>query len=305
MAHWIDRATPLAQARLDGTAPRQHYGRVEVAAARPRTALTRFDGHGRGAAPAWSLNPYIGCQHACVYCYVPKTIHHDRAQWGAFVQVKEGLLQRLRAELRSKAPATVYLSTATDAYQPVEQEHRTTRHALELLARHDWPVDILTRSPLVLRDLDVLGRFSQVRLGMSIPTLDDDLRRLIEPGAPPIQVRLDALRALSDAGIETYANHCPSYPPTVGGPEDVARTLAATGARWVNANPMEYLADVGPYLYAALPADRAEWLARVTDPRRQAGYHEALRRACARYGMEVHRGFFNRPFAAGPAPTAG
>lgn len=294
----LSKVRPAAQTRLHEPTPgRQRYGAARVQEVTPRSALTDFHMGHEGGRPAWSLNPYVGCQHACTYCYVPDTIHAERWKWGTYVVTKPGIARRLAQEMKRRPRATVYISTATDPYQPLEQEQEATRQCLEVLARADWPVDILTRSPLVLRDLDVLGRFTQVRVGMSIPTLDDGLRRLIEPAAPPIAARLDTLRRLHEEGIETYGNYCPAYPPTKGiSPRDIAGAFAATGVVWVNSNPMTYLRDVLPALRAKLPPDQWEWLERIADRRRQDAFHQALRRAMEIEGIHVHKSFFKPPF---------
>lgn len=301
----LRRAQALAQSTLErpGQARRRRYGSVEVQEVVARSALTDFHMGRPDGEPSWSLNPYAGCQHACTYCYVPDTLHAERRRWGTYVLSKAGLPRLLAQEVRRKAPATVYVSTATDAYQPIEQERRATRACLEVLARVDWPVDVLTRSPLVLRDIDILQRFSQVRVGVSIPTMDDALRRLVEPAAPPIDARVETLHALHDAGIETYGNYCPAYPPTAGyTPGDIARTFAQAGVRWVNSTGMRYLQDVLPLLRRRLPG-HAEWVERATEPRRQQALHAALVRAFEREGIHVHASFFKPPFAARRART--
>ena len=118
----------------------------------------------------------------------------------------------LERELRGMAKDEVFLSSASDPYQPVEAKYRLTRRCLEVLLRHDFPVSILTRSPLVLRDLDILKRFGWIRVGMSITTVP--VRRF-EPGVPPLERRINTLKKLNEAGIQTYVSLAPVIPGIV------------------------------------------------------------------------------------------
>lgn len=152
----------------------------------------------------YSLNPYIGCQHACSYCYVPSVLHRNRADWGTVISAKINIPTLLMQELRKKSKGVVGISTATDAYQPAEQHYQLTRKCLELLARHRWSVDILTKSDLVIRDLDVLEKCTNVKIGFTIPTLCEEFRARVEPHAPPISRRFSALKECSDNGFSTY-----------------------------------------------------------------------------------------------------
>lgn len=296
----LRRARSLGQLHIDALdrgPGRSRYGAVEVKDAGAKSALNEF--RGMPGDPAWSLNPYVGCQHACTYCYVPKTLHAQRERWGDYVLVKTDLPHRLAKEIPRRERRRVYLSTGTDAYQSVEAEHHVTRRCLEVLARHDWPVDVLTRSPLVLRDVDLLGRFSDLRVGLSIPTLDDAVRAVVEPQAPPVEARLRALQALARAGLTTYANLAPAYPLTRDiTPAFVAETLRDAGARWVNVSPWRYLGEILPPLRRRLrEADREELEAYIRDPEWQRRMVRAYQVAFDRAGIPLHRGFFNPPGA--------
>lgn len=300
----LSKGRPLAQLHIDELERgpgRPRYGPVTVQEVPSRTALTEFMGGGR-SDPMWSLNPYAGCQHACTYCYVPKTIHAERERWGQRVLVKTDLPRILRHELRHKTPARVQLSTATDPYQSVEAEHRITRRCLEQLLRADWPIDILTRSPLVLRDLDLLKQFTNIRVGLSIPTLDDPVRAAIEPAAPPIEARLHALKALRDAGLSTYANLAPAYPLTNHiTPTFVAETLRDMGAQWVNISPWRYLREtLRPIRRRLRATGRTELEPFITDETRQTRLRRTFEVAFERAGLPLRVGFFNSP---GAPPT--
>src|SRR5436309_1720810 len=158
----------------------------------------------------YSFNPYIGCYHGCTFCYVPRLLQIDRNKWGASVVVKRNAATVLAKELRRLPRGLVAISTATDPYQFVEGKYRITRHSLEVLLRAQWPVSVLSRAPLMIRDLDLFRQFPEIEVGMSVPTLDDAARALLEPWAPPIDARLRCLRALADAGLTTFVGVAPA-----------------------------------------------------------------------------------------------
>jgi DNA repair photolyase len=161
-----------------------------------------------GSATGYTANLYKGCTHGCKYCYAP-SLTHDEREWGRYVDAKVNAPSVLDRELKGLRKDEVFLSSASDPYQPVEAKYRLTRRCLEILLRHDFPVSILTRSPLVLRDLELLKRFSWVRVGMSITTVP--VRRF-EPGVPPVERRVSTLKRLADAGIRTWVSLAPVIP---------------------------------------------------------------------------------------------
>ncbi|MFQ5918449.1 MAG: radical SAM protein [Thermoplasmata archaeon] len=180
----------------------------------------------------YSFNPYVGCYHGCVFCYSPRLLRVDREEWGASVVVKRNAATALARDVRRLPRGTVAISTGTDPYQHVEGKYRITRRSLEVLLRADWPVAILTRSPLVRRDADLFVRFGEIEVGMSIPTLDDRARALLEPWAPSIPARLRCLRELADLGVTTMIGFAPAYPLTDGWtPAKVAEAFAAVGVQ--------------------------------------------------------------------------
>lgn len=160
------------------------------------------------------INPYTGCQHACSYCYARfmKRFTGHKEPWGQFVDVKLNAPDLLRIELSKKKRGSVWISGVCDPYQPLERKYRLTRKCLEILSQHDWPVIVQTRSPLVLRDLDILRLGRDFEVGLSIATADDSIRKLFEPAAPPIPDRIRALDELHRAGIRTYAMIAPILP---------------------------------------------------------------------------------------------
>ncbi len=160
------------------------------------------------------INPYTGCQHACSYCYARfmKRFSGHQEPWGEFVDAKVNAPELLRRELGKKKRGKVWISGVCDPYQPLERKFGLTRKCLELLAPTDWPIVVQTRSPLVLRDLDVLQSSRDCQVGLSVTTADDHTRRLFEPHAPPIAERIRALDELHQAGIRTYAMIAPMLP---------------------------------------------------------------------------------------------
>ena len=162
----------------------------------------------------YAVNPYLGCSHACAYCYARfmRRMGHPGEAWGSFVDAKVNAVEMLREEAAKKPRGRVMLSSVTDAYQSLEEKYRLTRGCLEVLLECGYRVDILTKNVLVLRDIDLFKEFDEVEVGFTVTSLDDSVRAAFEPGASPIRARLDALKTLSDEGIPTYAFLGPMLP---------------------------------------------------------------------------------------------
>ncbi len=160
------------------------------------------------------INPYVGCQHACTYCYARfmKRFTGHREPWGEFVDVKVNAADLLQIEITKKKPGKVWVSGVCDPYQPLEAKYALTRKCLEILALHDWPVVIQTRSSLILRDLDIIKGAKNFEVGLTITTADDKIRQIFEPSAPPVEERLKVLEVLHRSGIKTYAMIAPMLP---------------------------------------------------------------------------------------------
>ncbi len=170
------------------------------------------------------LNPYVGCAFGCRYCYARfmKKFTGHTEPWGTFVDVKVNAAELLERELlslarRRKKPAEVWISGVCDPYQPLEARYQLTRSCLALLLKHNWPVRIQTKSPLVIRDIDIVsqtvgGKAPDCHVGFSIGTANEEIRRLFEPNAPSIADRIDALRQIHRAGIKTYVMIAPLMP---------------------------------------------------------------------------------------------
>jgi hypothetical protein len=155
------------------------------------------------------INPYTGCGHGCRYCYAvfmrKYSKHHQAAAWGSFVEAKTNIVDVLRNELsRKRKIGTAMLSSVCDPYQPAERKYGLTRGCIEALREHGWGINILTRSPLVTRDIDLLKTCIDASVGFSIPTDDDRVRAILEPASPPIARRIEALQEVHAAGIHTW-----------------------------------------------------------------------------------------------------
>ncbi len=162
----------------------------------------------------YTLNAYVGCSHDCRYCYAKfmKRFTGHREPWGGFVDVKVNAAEVLAREANRKKKGRVWISGVCDAYQSLEKKYELTRKCLEILVANGWPVTIQTKSPLVLRDLDVLKRAGDVEVGFTITTADDAVRKVFEPGAPQVEKRIEALQRLHAEGIRTYVMVAPMLP---------------------------------------------------------------------------------------------
>ena len=170
------------------------------------------------------INPYTGCQHNCLYCYAHfmKRFTGHKEPWGQFVDVKLNAPGLLSCEITRKRKDRVWVSGVCDPYQPLEAKYLLTRQCLEILAANNWPVTVQTRSPLVLRDVDIFQQGEDFEVGLSITTADDDIRKLFEPAAPSITQRLRALDELHRLGIRTFAMIAPMLPGVENLPELLA-----------------------------------------------------------------------------------
>ena len=235
----------------------------------------------------YSFNPYVGCYHGCLFCYVPRLLQIDRSEWGASVVVKRNAASVLAKEIRKVPKGLVAISTATDPYQFVEGKYRITRHALEVLLRAQWPVSVLSRSPLMLRDLDLFRQFDDIEVGMSVPTVDDRARALLEPWAPPIEARLRCLRQLADAGLTTFVSFAPAYPPTGGvTPEGIADAFSEAGVTKMFTRSLDGRWGALEAIETAVRASELrEELSRIGDPEHMTAFIRAVGEACQARGI--------------------
>jgi DNA repair photolyase len=198
----------------------------------------------------WTINPYRGCEFACRYCYARYTHEfmemRDGLEFERKIYIKQHAADLLRHELhRVKPGESIALGTATDPYQPAERRYEVTRSILEEFARHrGHELGIVTKSNLVVRDLELLQRVAQanrVSVHITITTLNTDLARILEPRAPRPDLRLDAVRDLAKAGVRVGLSCSPVIPGITDAPkhlEALIRAAADSGADYVFANPL-------------------------------------------------------------------
>jgi DNA repair photolyase len=196
----------------------------------------------------WTLNPYRGCTHGCHYCYARRYQTQFELgsgdEFASIIFVKVNFVEVLRRELRrpSWTKEDIAFGTATDCYQPIEGHYKLTRRSLEALCEFANPVGVITKGPMVVRDADVLreiGRRAHCTVCVSVPTVDEDAWRALEPGtAHPLQ-RLRAVRELVDAGIRAGVLMNPIVPGISSKPALIERTIKAIadhGAQFVGCN---------------------------------------------------------------------
>jgi DNA repair photolyase len=233
-----------------------------------RNALNRV----RGMPFAWSLNPYMGCAHRCTFCYVRAFEARADRPWderyGASIRVKTNVAEVLRRELAraSWQRETVAVGAATDPYQPAEGRYRLTRACIEAFAEASSPFSIITRGPLIVRDVDVLvaaARSARVSVTFSVPTLDHEIWSRTEPGTAPPRQRLRALSRLVSAGIDAGVGMAPILPGLSDRPEllaEVVREARAAGATGIWANLLYLRPGTREHFFTALERDWPELL---------------------------------------------
>ena len=199
---------------------------------------------------SWTINPYRGCEFACKYCYARYTHEfmelRDGVDFERKIYVKQHAAWMLRRDLKQVKPGEqIALGTATDPYQPGERRYGVTRTILEEFAQHHGlDLGIVTKSNLVLRDLDVLreiSRHNQLFVNLTITTLNTDLARILEPRAPRPDLRLEAMRKLNEGGVAAGVICAPFLPGITDSPRDLenlVRAVARTGGKYIFANPL-------------------------------------------------------------------
>jgi DNA repair photolyase len=259
-----------------------------------RTALNRV----RGMPFRWSLNPYTGCVHRCTFCYVRGFEQRaDRPSgdgYGRSIRVKVNIAEVLRREVsrRSWQRQEVAIGAATDPYQPAEGRYRLTRACIVELARSGTPFSLITRGPLVVRDVDVLvDAAQQVEVGvcLSIPTLDERVWRTTEPGTAPPCSRLRAVSALADAGLDVSVAIAPVLPVLSDRPAQLAEAVRAAkeaGARRVWSKPLDLRPGTREHFLAELARD---WPEALEDYERLYAERAYLPRSTARELAELVR----------------
>jgi len=272
----------------------------------------------------WSINPYVGCAFGCAYCYardthrwtleragdVGKRIAESMPAWLAFerrVLVKENAAQRVREALQTsrspKAGESVVIGSATDPYQPAERRFRVTRSVLEALTHtRGLRISIITKSPLVTRDIDVLARLTQrgkMSVHLTITTLDRELARRLEPRAPTPEARLRAVKRLADAGIDVSVNCMPVLPGITDNPtalsdlvakvaEAGATQLAACALRLRAASKRRYLPFVREWFPELAPSyEKTYAQGAYAGERYREGLAAFIEKLCRKHGLRT------------------
>jgi DNA repair photolyase len=244
--------------------------RVEYREEPARNALNRV----RGMPFGWSLNPYMGCVHRCTFCYVRAFERRADRPWGdrygTSIRVKVNIAEQLRREVTrgSWRRETVAIGAATDPYQPAEGRYRLTRACIQTLGASATPFSLITRSPLIVRDVDVLleaGRDADVSITFSIPTLDARIWRHTEVATAPPRQRLRALERLVGAGVHAGVGMAPILPGLSDDPrsmEAVVRAARDAGARFLWSNVLNLRPGTREHFLDALARDWPELLSR-------------------------------------------
>ena len=256
-------------------------------------------------ASDYCINPFVGCGHGCKYCYatfIGRWKGHEE-EWGTYVDVKVNSAGVLAGEL-AKEPkkGLVLLGSMTDAYQPLEKRFGLTRELLRLLAASDFPISILTKSDLVLRDLDILRQARTCEVGFSISYLDDHYRRALEPCASSIERRLAALEKCHAAGLVTYAFVGPIFP----GVTDLSAILdrVRPHVSFLMAEALNIRCGNWARLESVLKdlvgSDLAEYRKRVLSSDFWAEQESVFRTFCQKWGIR-NAGFFRHEVKRGVA----
>jgi DNA repair photolyase len=177
-----------------------------------KTALSKS-----GLSYDYTVNPYTGCLHGCVYCYanfMRRFSGHLQDPWGSFVDVKVNLLDVLAKELPRRPGGSIWISSVCDPYEQVEAKYRLTRGAIQLISTYPkFTISILTKNSLVLRDIDLLAQMkSRVDVGFTITTFNQGAQLIFEPHASPVRERIEAVRRLNESGVDAWVFIAPILP---------------------------------------------------------------------------------------------
>lgn len=210
---------------------KEKIGHAKIAYINSASILTEAKGF--MGAYDYTLNPYSGCSFGCNYCYAAffSRSSEDKNNWGNWVRVKENALQLLM-KLRKKPllNKTIYISSVTDPYQPIERQLELTRSILQELSTYHKPrLVVQTRSPLVTRDIDILKQFEFVQVNMTVTTDSEDVRKAFEPLCPSNKSRLSAIKEVTESGIQTCITMTPLLP--VQNPNEFVNALLQTGVK--------------------------------------------------------------------------
>jgi len=226
----------------------------------------------------YSLNCYTGCAHGCVYCYARfmQRFHPHPEPWGAFVDVKINAVEALKRQLRRARPGEVFVSSACDGWQPIEAERELTRECCRLLLDGGFRVSVLTKSALVERDLDLfVGR--SARVGVTLTTLDEDLRKVWEPGSSSVEERLGVLAGARKAGAETSIMFGPLLPHLSDDASSIDEMFQTAADLWVDTIWVDAL-NPRPKVWPSVAALLRRRFPDLLEPYRSVLYHPNARR---------------------------
>ncbi len=251
----------------------------------------------------WAINPYVGCQFGCQYCYaafIGRWKYPDK-NWGQFLDVKINAPEILQKELaklekkyRSKNFGAIFFSSVTDCYQGAEAKYQITRQCLQALADFGYQgeISILTKSPLVWRDIDILKKL-KAEVGLTITALDDEVSRFFEVAAPTVSSRIRALKKLFDEGVKTYAFVGPILPHLILNPEkldELFMKLKEAGTREIYVENINLSAKIKERLFRFLREKNPALIAvfeQMKTPAYRQRLNEIVRTALARAGLRL------------------
>jgi DNA repair photolyase len=242
----------------------------------------------------YALNPYVGCAHDCIYCFAPAILGADRLKWAAEIGVRSNLPNLLAKEVLRKK-GTIGLGTVTDPYQPIERELLLTRKCLEVLVRSHLSLSVLTKSPLVTRDIDLLKRISKVEVGVTITGHEEKFAKVFEPGAPSPMARLNAVKELSREGLDTYVMIGPVIPNVSDSDvEAFFAQIAATGVKRVMLDRMRLrpgLMERFHSLPVMMPEFRRDFDNNVSSPGYFKDFCIQAERVCSKRDLRLEQAF--------------
>ncbi|ACK41644.1 MULTISPECIES: radical SAM protein [Dictyoglomus] len=180
----------------------------------------------------WAINPYVGCAHGCLYCYARfmKRFTKHTEGWGEFVDIRVNMPEVLKKEIKREKykNGNINIGTVTDPYQPLEEKYEITRKILEILSEYPYPLSILTKSDLVLRDIDLIKKFKNIDVNITLNTLDEDWKRVVEPNSPSIERRIYTIERLKQENIKVYVMMGPFW-PFFSDAEELIKTFKVLG----------------------------------------------------------------------------
>jgi len=211
------------------------------------------------------INPYIGCMHGCKYCYARfmKRFTNHKEPWGAFIDIKINSPELIPKNTSKYKNKSITISSVTDPYNPLEKKYKLTRKILEKLIPINPDLNILTKSHLVVRDIDLLKKFKDCIVSISFSTLDDNLRKELEPLASPIEKRIEALKELHKSNIKTVLFISPIFPKITDWKEIIKKTKPFVDGYWFeNLNLYQSIHDK---IYTFLRKNKPELVEKYKD----------------------------------------